>query len=1502
MNPLASYVPIDRRIALARGQTLPDRARGTALFADISGFTPLADALAQSLGVQRAAEELTRQINVVYDALISQVYNHRGSVIGFAGDAITCWFEELADSRWQIADSRSQMADGSIPSIMSHQPSAISHSLSAIRAIACALAMQTTMRAFSQLAIKIGIATGPARRFLVGDPQVQLIDTLAGETIRQMAQAAELAGKGKVVLAPATIKDLRVIASEAKQSPIRSVEIASGENRPRNDKIATFAVVSELTTMVEPTPWDDLPDDALTEEQIRPWILSALYERIKAGQERFATELRAVTALFVQFEDVDYDHDENAGEKLDAYIRHAQRIVQRYEGSLIQLTIGDKGSFFYAVFGAPIAHDDDPYRAVQAALELQSPPSVIASEAKQSPIRESEIASSPTTLLAMTTRIGIAQGQMRVGAYGSATQRTYGAIGDATNLAARLMIAAPSGEIRCDYNVYRATNKRIAFETLPPVRVKGKAGLIRVYRPVEATRRVVSTTEIIGRRAEIAEIETMLDAAQGGATRVLVVEGEAGIGKSRLIDELKRLARERGLAGLVGNGQSIEQQTPYRAWRDVFNSYFELDSITDVNERRARVESLVPQLVPAHAQRLPVLNDVLGLGIPENDLTQSLDPDLRRQNVMTLLTALLCAWTLEHPLILILEDAHWLDGLSWQLALQVARSLSLANAPLLLVIVNRLLDENSAGQKAFAELRAMSITQSLSLGALAPDEIVALIANRLSVTTDALPAPLVELVQARANGNPFFAEELVFNLRDNRIIAVETSTEHAPRITITADLEQSARTLPDTLHGLILSRIDRLPPERQFILKVAAVVGRAFAFTPLHHVVNRYVTMIVQSLRDHLVALTTADFTFLESLEPDLTYVFKHIITQEAAYQTLLFSQRRELHRIVAEWYESSEQSTVSREQSPTVYYPLLAYHYRYAEDRAKERHYARLAGEQAASQYANDAAVSYLSRALELTPADDETTCRALLLAREAIYHIQGKRHAQVADLDALATLAQISGDSLVQAQVSLRRAKLGIETGDYAAALTRAQETISAAQTVHDQPLQVAGQIEWGRALARQAKYADAREHLAQGLALAQSAELRNLQAHSLHSLGTILGEEGNYALAQNYFEQALIIRRELSDRQGEGNALHSLGNIAIFQADYVRASEFYEQAITLFRKIGARTEEGVTLSNLGTVALYRGEYAQAASYYTEALFIARETGNRRSESNALGNLGIVARYREDYAQAIAYSEQALAIDRAIGHRQGAGRKLNSLGEATRLQGDYTRARAYYEQALAIARELGERRSESIALGNLGQVALGQQDYETALGHYEQALAIARELGDRDCIGYTLTGLGEAQAGVGRLNNAVTVIQEAIALRRQVGQLALLMESTAGLARIYLVQGKLAQAQAVMQEILAYLDQGRSLDAADEPLRILLTCYQVLAANQHPRAAEMLHTTFNRLCQRVAHIPDQGARRSVVENVPWYREIITAWAEGAQMTLDQAIDYALGMTSGDQ
>ena len=1438
MKLLASYIPQDRRLALLRGEKLADQVYGSALFADISGFTPLAESLAQSLGMQRGAEELAHQLNLVYDALISQVHNYRGSVIGFAGDAVTCWFDETAANEgWRTEEK--------LP-VIGHR--------SSVHATACALAMQNAMRAFPQLAIKIGIATGSARRFMVGDPSIQLIDTLAGETIRQMAQAGALAEKGEIMLASSTVENLPDIWT-------------------RGRAVGNSITITQHTIPIKPTPWNELQDDALTQEQIRPWVLRAFYELNTAGHERFTTELRGVTALFVQFVEIDYDHDHDAGDKLDAYIRHAQGIVNRYEGNLIQLTIGEHGSFFYAVFGALGAHDDDPARAVKAARALQFDASA------------SLASSTRTNPAIMTQRIGIAQGQMRVGTYGAHSRNTYGAIGDATNLAARLMQSAPVCDIRCDYNVYRLASKRIAFETLPPIRVKGKAGLVRIYRPSleqpnKGTETLGNKGELVGRRAEIAVVEKTLDQVTHGATRILIIEGEAGIGKSRLVDEVKRLTREHGITWLIGNGQSIEQQTPYRVWRDIFNSYFDIDMVTDVSERRARVESSFLHLIPEDVQRLPVLNDILGLGIPENTLTQSLTASLRQQNVAIVLTALLRAWTSERPLVLILEDAHWLDSASWDLVLQLVRALALSNSPLLLVLANRPL-ETSAGQKILAQLNAMETTQVIALDALAPDETVALIANCLNVATDALPASLVELVQLRAHGNPFFAEELVFNLRDTGILLA-----HDSNITVSQDLSQSIQTLPDTLYGLILSRIDRLPSQRQFIIKVAAVLGRAFAFTPLYHVVNLYISMMDESLKEHLRLLTKADFTLLEALEPEMTYLFKHIITQEAAYQTLLFSQRRELHRLVAEWYENRGEWSTENSQPgstlSTVHYPLLAYHYRYAEEVKKERYYARLAGELAASQFANDAAISYLSRALELTDAEDDATRCALLLAREAIYHIQGKRQAQIADLEMLA----LSHQPNIQAQVLLRRAKLESETGNYTAALTHAQEMIN---TTQDLALQVAGMIEWGRVLARLARYTEASDHLTQALTLAESGRLAYLQADGLHTLGMIFSEQGNYALARNYLEQALAIRRGQPSLQGEGSALHALGNVAIFQADYERASEYYRNAISIFRQIGARPEECKTSNNLGTVALYRGDYGQAAAYYAQALGIARETGGRRSESNALGNLGIVARYQGEYDQAISYTEQALAIDRAIGHRQGVARKFNSLGEIARMQGDYGRAQSYYTQSLTMTRELGERRSESITLGNLGLVALYVQDYATALTCYEPAQVIARELGDQDRMGYTLTGLAEALAGLGQLDDAVTTMQKAIGVRRQVGQLALVMESIAGLVKIFLTQNKLDSALTATQEILEYWDQTHSLDAANEPFQILLTCYHSLAANHHPRATEILEMTFNRLGQHVARISSSVARQSVIEQVAWYREIIAAFAEITSMPIEQ-------------
>ena len=292
MEILSTFIPMDRRQALALGQAgdLPDRAEGTALFADISGSTPLAEALVRELGSQRGAEELTEQLNRVYSALISEVDRYGGSVIGFSGDAITCWFE---------GDS-------------------------GLRAAACALAMQEKIAVVAsvttpagtpvKLAVKVAIASGPVRRFLVGDTAVQQIDVLAGKTLDQLAAAEHLAGRGEVVLSRETALQLE---ETIRVSDCRRLEETG----------AQAVLLDSLVQPVSETPWPDLASDALAEVQVRPWLLPAVYHRLLKSAGHFLADLRPVAALFIAFSGIDYDGDDGAGIMLDAYIRHVQSIL-----------------------------------------------------------------------------------------------------------------------------------------------------------------------------------------------------------------------------------------------------------------------------------------------------------------------------------------------------------------------------------------------------------------------------------------------------------------------------------------------------------------------------------------------------------------------------------------------------------------------------------------------------------------------------------------------------------------------------------------------------------------------------------------------------------------------------------------------------------------------------------------------------------------------------------------------------------------------------------------------------------------------------------------------------------------------------------------------------------------------------------------------------------------------------------------------------------------------
>ena len=480
---VATYISMDRRQAMANKKTLPEYVHGTALFADVSGFTALTESLANELGFQRGAEEMIRHINRVFTTLIDEVHRYSGAVISFSGDAITCWFNDhdLNGNRYTESSTN--------------------------RAAACALAMQKGMIQFAtistpdgksiSLSVKVALATGSARRMVVGDGTPHQIDVLAGSTLSVMSNAEQVARRGEIVIAATGIPAIEENFSVAEW---------------RQDK--QFAVLIGLREDIAPNPWPTLENDAIPESQIQPWMHTAVFEKVRAGQSELLSELRPATALFMKFGGLDYDNDPEADAKLNAFIQWVEQVIAPHNGSIIQFTVGDKGSYIYVVFGAPIAHKDDNVEAVLTALELVSLP---------------ESLSYMSDLY-----IGLASGQMRVGAYGGSTHHTYGAIGDRANLAARLMMAAahssaeiPEGQhavIFCDTSIAEAAHGQVEFESMPPISVKGKTGLIAIYRPIRKI--IADKSNAAARIAELSQLIDNLSPAEQLTIKVASVVGQ----------------------------------------------------------------------------------------------------------------------------------------------------------------------------------------------------------------------------------------------------------------------------------------------------------------------------------------------------------------------------------------------------------------------------------------------------------------------------------------------------------------------------------------------------------------------------------------------------------------------------------------------------------------------------------------------------------------------------------------------------------------------------------------------------------------------------------------------------------------------------------------------------------------------------------------------------------------------------------------------------------------
>ena len=1182
MESLYAYIPTDRRYALAKGNDLPDHSSGAALFADISGFTPLTEALLQMLGPQRGAEELTRWLNEIYDALVDDVESYRGSVISFSGDAITCWFDDT---------------NGRRPS--------------AFRGTACALAMQQTMRQFAQvdvtgagnisLAIKIVVTVGPARRFLIGDPTIQLVDALAGETLYRLATGEHHANRGEVLLdqAGVTVLNDQVEVLEWREDP---------ETRER------FAVVNKLKANVEPNPWPALETDILNNDLLRPWLLPPVYNRLMSGMGEFLTELRPTVALFLRFSGIDYDNDPEAQSKLNAYLQAIQRILARYQSYMLQLTIGDKGSHFYVSFGAPLAHEDDAIRAVRAALELR--------DLQMDFITD--------------VQIGVSQGLTRTGACGGIYRRTYSAIGDAVNMAARLMQNAPAGQVLVNQNVRKATAEQFIWEELPPLRVKGKSESVTAFRLIAGhehqgirLHEPKYALPMVGRAAELALIEGKLNRALQGHGQIVGITAEAGMGKSRLMAEVIRLTRERNVLGYGGECQSYGTTASYLVWQNIWRGFFDLDPTSSLAEQIESLEHQLSEISPALLPRLPLLGAALNLPIPDNELTNSFDAKLRKESLESLLVDCFRKRARSMPLLVVLEDCHWLDPLSHDLLEVIGRAI--LDLPVMIAIayrppqLNKLLAPRVSKLFHFTEIRLTDLpTEEI-------EQLVSLKLGQIYGEQAKPPQALIEKISQRAEGNPFYIEELLNYLHDRNIDPGQAEA-----------LEQI--DLPDSLYSLILSRIDQLTENQKTLLKVASVIGRLFRVAMLWGVYTQFGDQ--ERVRNDLDALSALDVTPLDTPEPELAYLFKHIITQEVAYETLSFATRAMLHDQIGQYIENTYPEVLDQ------YTDLLAFHFERSDNQLKKREYLLKAAEAAQADFANAAAITYYQRVLHLLPEDERV---AGLLKLGQVFELVGEwENAEEINREA-ERLADNVNDAHGHAQAERALGWLQRKRGEYSAAEERLVRVRESFERLGDSANVSNVLADIGEIYRLQGKYAEARAYYDESLNLAASiadSRLRQkARAHALKGAGTVATWQGDYATARELNGESLAIRRELGDTPGVATLLNNLGIIARFQRDLTSARQMNEESLALFREMGDRWAVGQLLNNQACVASDEGEYAEARQLLEESLMIRRQLGDKAGLALSLNTLADVVLDEGKFTDARPLLDESLAINRELG-----------------------------------------------------------------------------------------------------------------------------------------------------------------------------------------------------------------------------------------------------------
>lgn len=874
-----------------------------------------------------------------------------------------------------------------------------------------------------------------------------------------------------------------------------------------------------------------------------------LAERILTLRGALEGERKHVTVLFADLKDsvalAEGVDPEEVHRLMDRAFQAMLAEVHRFEGTVNQFT----GDGIMALFGAPVALEDAPVHAVRAALGIQ--------RALEPVHRESRAAGRGDFRM----RIGIHTGRVVVGKIGDDLRMDYTAIGDTTNLAARLQSIASPGSIVISEATRRLCSGFFELRALGKTRIKGR------HKPVEAFEvlgeRSVSgridalastgLTPLVGRVRELGDLQAVFAEAVAGRGQVVFLVGEAGIGKSRLTFEFRNRLQGVPHLWIEGRCSTYTQTTAFHPIADALRRACGIDNRDTDASALAKLDRVIENLGEDARRTAPYLRRLLSLPVGDAAV-ESMDPITRRSETVKALQSLLVHATERQPVVLVIEDLHWIDRASEDFLGLLSDTIPAISA--LLVFTHRPGYVHPFGDRSFhTRIRLRTLSEPEMAG----------MASAILEDAD-LPATLRRRIAEKAEGNPLFIEEVTKSLLEEGVLVREGG-----RVRLRRGLEAIA--IPDRIQDVLMARIDRLAQEPKRAIQLASVIRREFALRLLERISesSEPVSEVVDNLR-------VLELVYEKASSPELAFMFKHALTRDVAYESVLVQTRREMHRNVAAAIEELYPERLAE------HYEALADHYSRGEDWARAFHYHELAAGKAAEAYANLSAVEHCRKALDLAPK----------------------------------LLGEIAPDRLAALEV-----RLGI-----------AEQTLSNFAASGDAFLRAAELVSDGSGRALNLAYASwallwAHDYDASRRAASEARELARIHAvptAEVLALVTqaehVIVEEGN--LAETLSVDALRIAEESGDPVALIHGLTERGQTYEMQGDYRRAIEHCERAIQLATHERMESLAIVPRWMLGIALTCLGRYDQALGSLREAIALCDRIGDRALKARNLNTLG--------------------------------------------------------------------------------------------------------------------------------------------------------------------------------------------------------------------------------------------------------------------------------------